>query len=170
MKKLITIVLLFAATGLYAQTALKIKSASVTFKIKNAGLNVDGSFKGFIGDIKFDEGKGGSIEASVDVATVKTGIDMRDEHLRKEEYFDAKKFPKIKVKSTKITFVKGTEYVGDFDLTMKGVTKSIKIPFTYEGGVLKGSFKINRMDYKVGGSSWTLSDDANIIVSITTEK
>lgn len=170
MKKIFIIILFFAATGLYAQTTLKVKSGVVTFKIKNAGLNVDGSFTGFTGDIKFDEGKGGSIDASVDAATVKTGIDMRDEHLRKEEYFNVKKFPKISIKSTKITFVKGDEYTGDFDVTMKGVTKSVKIPFTYSAGVFKGSFKINRLDYKVGGSSWTLSDDANVSVTITTEK
>ncbi|MCZ8285049.1 MAG: YceI family protein, partial [Bacteroidia bacterium] len=80
----------------------KVTNSKVGFKIKNAGLTVDGSFKGLEADIAFDPAKayGNKIEASVDVKTINTSSNTRDKHLKKEEYFDAEKFPKITMKSS----------------------------------------------------------------------
>ena len=50
---------------------------------------VDGSFDGLVADIKFDANNyaSGSMEASIDANTINTGIEMRNNHLKKEEYF-----------------------------------------------------------------------------------
>ena len=62
-----------------------------------------------------------------------------------------------------------TGFLGTFDLTMKETTKTIKMPFTVstEGdkSVFKGSFVLNRRDWKVGGGTLGLSN--NVTVSIT---
>ncbi len=178
MKKVI-IILVFFLSGInfsFSQTQWKVTKASVDFKIKNAGLTVDGSFEGLNAIIKFDAinySKGG-IEASVDVNTINTGIDMRNAHLKKEEYFNAASFPKIIIKSTSFIKDKNDGFNGLFKLTIKGTTKDVVIPFTYvesgNGAVFKASFKLNRRDYNVGGNSWTLSDDVTINILINTAK
>ena len=75
---------------------------SVTFTIKNFGINTGGEIKGLKGIIKWDaeNPSASSFNVSVDVNTINTGIDMRDNHLRKEEYFNAEKFPTINFSST----------------------------------------------------------------------
>lgn len=151
---------------------LKVKSSSITFKIKNAGLTVDGSFTGLEAEIKFNQLKPeeSTIKASVNSKSVNTGNNMRDEHIRKPEYFDVDKFPKITLQSTKIEKTGPITFKGTFNLTMKGVTKVVVIPFTFmklpEKTEFKGSFQINRRDYGVGENSMTLSDNATINLSI----
>ncbi len=171
MKKLLIIfcfnLLIF---NVLAQTEWKLATGStVTFVIKNAGLKVDGKLEGLQTTIKFDSPNlaTSSIEASLETTTINTDNKTRDGHLRKEDYFDVAKYPKMSIKS--VSFSKdGSNYKGKFKLTIKGVTKEIEIPFSYiENGnsaTFKGSFTINRLDYKVGGSSWVMSD--NVIISL----
>jgi polyisoprenoid-binding protein YceI len=171
MKKIvITLCLNLLFFSVIAQTEWKLATGStVTFVIKNAGLKVDGKLEGLQTTIKFDSQNlvTSSIEASVETQTINTDNKSRDGHLRKEDYFDVAKYPKMSIKS--VSFSKdGNNYKGKFKLTIKGVTKEIEIPFSYiENGnsaTLKGSFTINRLDYTVGGSSWVMAD--NVIISL----
>lgn len=154
----------------------KVTNSKVGFKIKNAGLTVDGSFKGLEADIAFDPAKayGNKIEASVDVKTINTSSNTRDKHLKKEEYFDAEKFPKITMKSS--SFSKGDDgkFKGFFNLSIKGTTKTVPVIFSFVEtngkATFMGTFKINRLDYKVGESSWVMSDDVNITIVIEAVK
>ncbi len=152
-----------------------IKSSAITFDIKNLGLNVDGK----IGNLKttvfkFDEDSLSKceIEATVDVSTINTGIGKRDEHLKAEEYFDAKKFPTIKMVSSRFAKAKAGNLIGYFKLTIKGVTKEITMPIYVtkktDGTELKGNFTINRLDYKIGTSSNVLSNNAKITIFVKT--
>lgn len=152
--------------------AWKVTNSKVTFKIKNAGLTVDGSFKGLEADIRFDPAKayGNKIEASVDVKTINTSINSRDNHLKKEEYFDAENFPKITMKSS--SFSKGDDgtFKGFFSLSIKGTTKTVPVIFTFAEAngkaIFSGTFQLNRLDYKVGESSWVMSDEVNITIVV----
>ena len=178
MKKtaIIFLLLLSVVNFSFSQTQWKVSKSAVTFKIKNAGLTVDGSFGGLIAVINFDAANysKGLIEASIDVNTINTGIDMRNSHLKKEEYFNVSAFPKISLKSTSFTKEKDGTFKGVFKLTIKAVTKDVIIPFSYtESGnsaILKGSFTLNRIEYTVGGNSWTMSDDVTINILINTTK
>lgn len=153
-------------------TAYKVKSSAIIFKIKNAGITVDGSFSGLEADIHFNQLKPeeATITASVNTKTVNTNNKMRDEHIRKPEYFDAEKFPKITLTSTKIEKTGPITFKGTFKLTMKGVTKEVIIPFTFmkipEKTEFKGSFTINRRDYGVGGNSISMADNVTITMTI----
>ncbi len=154
----------------FAQTPLKVVSSAITFSIKNAGLNVNGSFSGLEADIKFStaEYKTATIKASVNSSTIKTGIDARDNHLKKAEYFDAANFPKITMESS-FFGKEGNRFVGYFKLTIKGITKDITVPFTFENNVFKGNFTIDRRFFKVGGNSMILGDNVNIDLLIVTK-
>jgi polyisoprenoid-binding protein YceI len=160
---------IFANTkSLFAQKQWKAKDAAVTFKIKNAGFTVDGKFGMVTANVAFDTENfaKGTIEASLEAKTINTDNETRDNHLRKPEYFDVTKFPQISIKSKKIAKLAGNNYEGVFDLMLKGVSKEVKIPFSYtESGAsasFKGEFTINRLDFGVGKSSWILSDNATI--------
>jgi polyisoprenoid-binding protein YceI len=153
-------------------TTWKVKTSAITFKIKNAGLIVNGSFTGLEADIKFNPLKPeeGSIKASVNTKSINTGIDMRNSHLSKPEYFDVEKYPKIKLESTKIEKTGPISFSGTFKLTIKNVTKEITIPFNFlklpEKTEFNTNFSINRRDYGVGGSSLTMADDVNISIVV----
>ncbi len=150
----------------------KVKSSAITFKIKNAGLNVDGAFTLLEADIKFNPLKPEEvlIKAVVSSKSINTGNNMRDEHLRKPDYFNVDKFPKIILQSTKIEKTGPVTFKGTFNLTLKGITKEVIIPFTFmkipEKTELKGSFSINRKDFGIGGKSISLSDNVTIALSV----
>lgn len=153
------------------------KGSSVTFVIKNFGLGVDGFFKNLQGSIKFNPNnpEAAIFIVTVDAATINTDNSSRDNHLKKTEYFDAAKYPKISFSSDKIekTATVGL-YVVKGKFTVKGISKSISIPFSViaqNGGYLfNGKVVLNRRDFKVGGNSMVLSDNLTLTLNVFTQK
>jgi polyisoprenoid-binding protein YceI len=145
--------------------------STVQFKIKNFGLNVSGSFTGLGGNIHFDPGKPGDgvFDVSIDANSINTGIDMRDNHLRNDNYLDTKRFRRIRITSTKISPDKKGTLFFTGNLTIKNKTKTISFPFTAEqvngGYIFRGAFKINRKDFDIGGSS-TISNEMEILLNV----
>ena len=145
----------------------KDEGSSITFKIKNFGLQVDGSFTGLKGKIDFDPNvlSTAIFDVSVTTSTINTGIDMRDNHLRKDEYFNVKNFNTIRFVSTKVKSTDG-KLIMTGNLTIKKKTIEIKFPFTaqqVEGAwFFKGTFPLNRRDFDVGSGSFSLSDELNV--------
>ncbi len=157
-------------------TQRKVKASTVTFKIKNAGLTVNGTLTGFSANIIFDadKGFGNKIDASVDANTINTGSTSRDNHIKKEDYFWVEKFPKISMKGTVFSKEPDGKFKGFFTITIKGISNSVPIIFNFiETGAaakMQATFKINRLDYKIGESSWVLSDDVNISIMVELDK
>lgn len=179
MKKLFfSLVCTLFLSAIFAQNYIPTDNGSdVKFSIKNFGLNVNGSFKGLKGKVTFNPANlpASSISASVDVATINTGNSSRDGHLKKEEYFHVAKYPVISFVSTKIiNATKTGSLFIEGNITIKGITKAISFPFTAvpnsEGYLLKGEFKLNRRDFKVGGKSMVLGDNLTIALSIVARK
>ncbi len=172
MKKVMFLsLLLFCSTIVFGQNKKIQPENEILFKIKNSGISVEGKFKGLAGVIIFDTKNIATslIDVSIDAKTINTDNNTRDGHLKKKEYFDVESFPKILFQSKKIELTK-SGYLATGNLTMKGKTKEIKIPFIYSEkgneGVFNGSFNLNRLDYGVGSSSWILSDNATITLTI----
>lgn len=174
----ITAIALLVTIISFGQTYTPTDAGSkVHFVIKNFGINTGGSFDGLAGSITFDPANlsTASFNVTVDAKTVDTDIEARDNHLRKAEYFDVEKYPKISFKSTKITATNKDGYLYMFGvITIKNVSKEISFPFSQtskDGGILfKGDFKLNRKEFGVGGSSFSLSDDVSIELSIFAKK
>jgi polyisoprenoid-binding protein YceI len=151
-------------------------SSSVKFKVKNLGFNVSGNFSGIKGTITFDPNNLSAckFDVSIDANTVNTGIDMRDNHLRDEDYFDVKNHPRIKIVSTKVTPSTKSGVLYFFgNLTIKNTTKEVSFPFTAtpkNGGYeFNGEFKMNRRDFSVGGGS-TISDNLTVTLDVVAKK
>jgi polyisoprenoid-binding protein YceI len=169
MRNFFTLIIASVVVMSFTSSDLKPVDASeaVTFAIKNFGINTNGEFKGLKGTIKWDPSNPSAsvFNVTVDANTINTDIDMRDSHLRKEEYFNTEKYPTINFVSTAVT---ANNVTGN--LTIKGVTKQISFPFTVKpsaGGYLfEGSFEINRRDFGVGGGSVSLSNSATVNLKV----
>lgn len=157
----------------FTQKKVQLAVTPVHFTISNAGFTVHGTIEGFEGFILLDSQSAvlTGIEGSVDAGTIQTGIELRDKHLKKAGYFNVKEFPRIFMASTQIKKGNDIQYIGDFTLTIKGITKTISVPFTFSvihhAYVLKGGFPINRLDFKLGEESTILSNTVTITIECT---
>lgn len=178
MKKLLPLLLLVLFTGsVFSQGKQQlISKSSVIFHIKNLGITIDGTFAGLKGDIRFDPAnlQGSKIEASVETNTIDTDNGTRNDHLKSDSYFDVARYPQITMKSVSFKHRSGNNYMGAFSLTIKNITKTVEVPFSYvEAGnsaSFKGHLQINRTDYGVGSSSMVMSNDVKIDIDVTTSK
>jgi polyisoprenoid-binding protein YceI len=162
MKVIVFTILCFLSAQLKAQTC------TIEFKINNAGFQVEGSIKAGKTEINFnpDRLESSSIVAEAETATIKTGIALRDKHLKKSDYFDVLQFPIISMKSTAFEKTGKDEFVGYFDLTIKKITKQVKVSFTVKiengSSVYIGDFKLNRLDYQIGEKSLILDETVRV--------
>ena len=157
---------------LQAQTTWHAAQASVTFSIDKLGGTAEGSFGGFEGTLVFDpaQPERSRLEASVQTATLKTGIAMRDRHLRSDDYFDAERYPLIRMASQSVRATP-TGYEGRFLLTLKNVTRPVVVPFTFTpqpGGKARfaGSLSFNRRDFGVGPKTFMLEDEVRLKIVV----
>lgn len=166
----ILLVFVFAGKILSAQSiSLEPATLEVIFHIKNAGIWVEGRFDSFEGKFQMQEGNPKSMQAKIkiDVASIGTGIGLRDRHLRGKGYFDIDRFPDIRFESDRVKLVEGNYYlVGK--LKIKDVSRlvDIQLQFSEDQKLLIGRAAIDRRDFGVGGSSLTLSDQVEITLRV----
>lgn len=136
--------------------------SSITFSGKQSGQAFEGKFKKFETVIDFDPAKPatGKITAHIDIASAFTGSDDIDSSLPQSAWFDSSKFPKAEFVSTTITAAETPScFKADGNLTIKGVSKPITLPFCLatEGDHVraKGSINLTRTDFNIGTGQWT---------------
>jgi polyisoprenoid-binding protein YceI len=145
---------------------------------------VEGSFRVFSGTVKSakPDFTDAAINFSVDVNSVNTDNEMRDKHLKSDDFFNAEKFPAMTFKGTSFKKVSNNKYVLQGDLTIRDVTKKVTFDVTYGGttkdpwGNTKAGFKakgkINRFDYNLKWNTLTeaggavVSKDVDIVVNL----
>jgi polyisoprenoid-binding protein YceI len=149
-------------SGAAAETWKPDKSHStVSFTVRHLVITkVSGNFRDFDGNVTFD-GKDfskGSVDFTIQTASVSTGQDRRDTHLKSPDFFAVDSFPTMTFKSTKVTPVDDKHFKLDGNLTIRGTTKPVTFDCTFNGtvdgmGPTRASFSatlsINRMDYGV---------------------
>jgi polyisoprenoid-binding protein YceI len=115
---------------------------------------VKGRFKDFAGTIHLDDKDitRSAVEFTAKIESIDTGVDGRDKHLRTPDFFDAAQFPEMTFKSTRVE-QKGKSYVLHGDLTIKGVSKPVALPFT-----LTGAIKDSRGNTRIGIAAQTKID------------
>ncbi|HRN55903.1 MAG TPA: YceI family protein [Agriterribacter sp.] len=168
------IIVLFIANISFGQHFIPTDEGSdIGFKIRNFGVNVKGSFKGLEGKIIFfpDSLSASRFDVAIDVKTINTGINQRDNHLRSEDYFEVEQYPLIRFESTQITTSTNKAYLFVFGkLTIKDVTKEISFPFKVtakdDDYIFEGEFTLNRRDYNVGGGSLTMGDSVSVSLKV----
>src|SRR5690606_22799343 len=74
-------------------------------------------------------------QISIDVPSIDTGIEMRDNHLRSADFFDAEKYPEMTFKSTSSEKLSENKYKVTGDLTFHGITKPVTLEVLYRGTI-----------------------------------
>lgn len=172
MIKTITVLLFLITTiSLHSQEWTQNKEkTNITFKIKNFGVNVDGYFSDINIETNFnsDHLAQSYIHATIAVISISTGIEGRDKHILKEDYFDEPNHKFIRLKSTKVEKRSDGSFLLLADLTIKGITKQLEVPLSVDETdnsiKITSKFMVNRKDYKVGGGSFILSKKVKIQV------
>ena len=153
----------------------------IIFRAKHNSVSYNyGRFNEFTGAITMDEtdASKSTVEFEVKAASVDTGNEKRDQHLRSSDFFSAKQFPVITFKSTEVSAKEGEEDVLEVtgDLELHGVKKSIKVDVTITGRAkdrqgasligFESIFTIKRSEFGMTYGMGGISDDIRITVSI----
>ena len=167
MKKVfLLIALAIFSVGVFAQATWKSdKSHSqLKFDITHLGVStVSGGFSDFEATVTTGttDFRDASFELTAKTASVNTGIERRDNHLKSADFFDATANPTISYKSTGIKKAGKNKYRLSGDLTMHGITKPVTMELWYRGTVtnpmskkevtgFRATGNINRADFGIG--------------------
>lgn len=151
--------------------------SSISFTVKHLGLSkVRGEFKEFSVAAKGDDksGKLETLTGTVKVSSIDTQNKDRDGHLQSDDFFNAEKFPELKLALKKITW-KGNEFVADAEVTMRDVTKPVQFKGEVstprlvdfgQGATLRTGYtangKVSRKDF---GLKWNKIIEGTSVVS-----
>jgi polyisoprenoid-binding protein YceI len=136
---------------------------------------VRGAFNEFEGSAVIDGANPANshVEVTINAASIDTRSAQRDEHLRSNDFLAMQEYPQITFASTGVRPVDDTTFEVTGDLTIKGVTNPITIPFSFEGAAkdpfgnqrvgFEGAVTINRKDY---GITWNATlETGGVLVS-----
>ncbi|MGH9900323.1 MAG: YceI family protein [Pyrinomonadaceae bacterium] len=133
------VALMTAATSVYSAAIkydIDAAHSNVGFTIPILGglSKVKGKFTDFAVTIIHDDADvtKSSVNAVIKAASIDTGIERRDAHLRNADFFDVEKFPEITFQSKRVE-KKGKQLIAHGTFTMHGVSKEIALPFTITG-------------------------------------
>lgn len=142
--------------------SLDLSHSELGFKIKHLMIsNVTGTFKQFDAEAETegDDFSKANVVANIDVASIDTNNEQRDEHLRNADFFETGAHPTMKFVSTKVERVDNDTFSLLGDLTIKDTTKPVKLSVEHNGvatdpwGNVKAGFsisgKINRKDWGI---------------------
>lgn len=177
-------VMLVGSTAFAAFAPLKLDRvhSKVSFTASTLIFDVDGEFGEYTVQIDGDPSKPETVkvEASIDVASINTQNAKRDTHLKSPDFFDAAKHPKIRFASVGVKR-KGDQLIVKGNLTMRGTTKLVSVPFKVAKGkngagvdvtTYKSKLTIDRNDFGIGTDSIaakiSLEDEVEITLLIVT--
>lgn len=197
MKFVKSISLLLAALFLFVSTSTKAQQSTkatqweidpvhsnISFEISHFFTPVQGAFRYYDSQIFFSPGnlEESSVNIDIRVNSINTDNRKRDGHLQSPDFFNAEKYPTISFKSNKITSEGDNKFIAHGTLTIKNITKDIKLPFTLLGvqdhpqkenvkiAGMKIDHAIDRTDYDVGTGNWAattvVGDEVNISIAL----
>jgi len=152
----------------------------VNFSVTHFFTPVTGTFRDFEVTLNYDASypENSTVEAKIAVASVDTGNERRDNHLRSADWFETDKYPYMTFKSTSVRKISADRLVARGELTIKGQSREVELPITLLGvkqipeqmqemlggsreiASFKAAMSIVRGDYDVGVGSWA----ANLVV------
>jgi polyisoprenoid-binding protein YceI len=142
--------------------------SAINFTVNHFFTPVDGTFEDYTADIKFDPAnlENSSISVEIQVASVNTRNDRRDDHIKTGDFFNAEAYPSIKFTSNRITNEGNNNFVAHGQITIRDVTKEFSLPFELLGMMdhpmrenskvagIVASAEIMRNDFGVGTGDW----------------
>ena len=139
MKKLFSLLMVaFLSASLFAQTTWNADPmhSKLTFSVTHMGISdVAGLFNKFHVTATTNKAdfSDAIFELSVEVPSINTEVEMRDNHLKSADFFDVEKYPSMSYKSTSITRLSKDKYRLKGNLTLRGITKPVTMNLWYRG-------------------------------------
>ncbi len=151
----------------------KSKSNSVQFEASgNPGfIRISGN-GGYVEGVVKGDTKGFSADLKVALNSFKTGIELRDSHL-KQKYLETTKYPEARLRIERLNpFKEGKEFFWTGKLTLKDSTKPVSGKATVNGKHVKANFKVLISDYPIDLPSWmnvTVAESVEVLVDATAQ-
>ena len=122
-----------------------------------------------------------SVEITIKADSIDSGNEKRDQHIKGPDFLNAKQFPEITLKSTKVSKVDDKTYSVDANLTLHGVNKPVSFKFTLTGTTKhprsgkeiaggRTEFTFKRSDFGINYMLQGLSDEITVIASVEGER
>ena len=152
-----------AAAGPAMAEALRFRiqpeASEIMFRATSRLMNAEGHFSRFSGDVVVDPAvpTSAKITLTIEAASLDTGIDMRDRHLRSVDFFDVERYPTIAFQSVRVESG-GRRATVMGRLTLRGVTRELAVPVDVQISsaalVASGEFIVNRGEYAMNYNSF----------------
>jgi polyisoprenoid-binding protein YceI len=150
--------------------------SSLEFSFTQAGAANKGKFTRFPVSFTFspDAPATGRLAVTIEVASLDTGDKERDDTLRGADLFAVAKYPQAQFLATQFAkTATGYEAIGK--LTLRGVTRDARVPFTFRtateaganAGYMVGKTTLKRLDYGVGQGDWKATDQVGDEVGVS---
>src|SRR5690625_594979 len=128
--------------------------SEVQFKVKHLVIStVTGSFHSYNGTIETDGDNFENAKATftADIDSISTKNEDRDQHLKSDDFFNAKEYPQLKFESTNFKKVGDQSYKVTGDITIRDVTKEIELDVVH-GGTVGDPYGQTKAGFEVTGS------------------
>lgn len=181
MKSMIILAAVAMAMSTQAETfTIDTSHAEIGFAVKHMMVsNTKGNFKTFEGKVDFDIDantlKG--FEGSIQVTSIDTNNEKRDNHLRADDFFHVEKYPAITFKSTAVKKLEGSSYEVTGTLNVLGKDHTVVLPVTVNGPIddpygmkrlgIESETTMNRRDLGITNSpAAVIGDEVKISISM----
>ncbi len=177
---LAAIALCAAAGPASAQQAVDYARSSVSFVATQMRVPVDGAFRRYAAEIRWDPARPEASRASIDidVASFDMGEESVNAEARGREFFDAAAHPRARFQSTGVKPLGGERYELSGRATIKGVTRDVAGSFTVKrdgvNEVFEGRIPVSRLQFGIGEGAWrdtaVLADEVAVRFRIVTRR
>jgi polyisoprenoid-binding protein YceI len=168
------VALALSAPAPAATWAVDAPHTEVNFSVKHFFTPVNGSFDKWDIDLQYDaeNPEESKVTVTIDIASVNTGNEKRDNHLRSGDWFEVETYPTMTFKSTKVEKVGDNKLVAHGTLNIKGHKQKVDLTITHLGtkqipeqmqemlggakevASFEASTSIDRNDFEVGVGNW----------------
>mgnify|MGYP006293531721 CR=1 FL=1 len=157
MNKVIAFLFLLLLQSSVFSQVIQTDASKISFKVSSSASigKTEGTFAGPSGKVKFDINNlsASYFDVKVDASTIETGISLRDNHLKSDDFFYVDKYPYITFTSTSIA-KRNSGYLTVGNLTIRNMEKQAHIPFSVSinknEAVLTGTFTVQRKEFDLG--------------------
>ena len=159
------------------QWIIDYQNSKIAFIFTQYGENISGHFDQWDATVIFDKEdlENSSAAISIDIASIKTGSDDRDQQAISTEWFSQADFPKAHFKSTHFEKTSENSFIIHGDLNLRGITQNISFPFKLQGDkaktVVNAEFPLSRLHFGIGQGQWketnAIGDQVDISIHLT---
>lgn len=150
-------------------------SSALTFATTWSGQPIEGGFRKFDGTILFGPGDlpNSRVTIAVDVASIYSGDDQRDETLKSADWFSAGSFGTATFSASSFRHLGADRYVADGTLRIKSVSLPSSVRFTLkidgDKATMRGTASVDRAAYRIGEDTSTSDIPAKVSVAIAVD-